>query len=223
MTGQTLLNYMELCNAELQLQAAEADVTRGLLALNVAQDFFESLLSQHPQAAGDTTGTLTTSNGTETTAFPTGVLRIDRLQFIDPQTSRPSWDLDSIGRVGGHAGQARWPYYLYSSSGSGRPTAYWTNARSIYWQPLPDGTHTVRWYGLQAATDITAGGTFLYPDACAFPLASFAAKIIASGLNDDGIDLSELAGTTLQPAIDACRGVNRDGAQAFEYTESHGV
>ncbi len=43
---------MELVNQELQLQAGEENVTKGLLALNVAQDYFESLAAQRPQILG---------------------------------------------------------------------------------------------------------------------------------------------------------------------------
>ena len=59
MTGQDLLDRMELVNQELQLQSGEADVTRGLLALNVAQDYLESILALHPGMMSDTTGTVT--------------------------------------------------------------------------------------------------------------------------------------------------------------------
>src|SRR3990170_3160975 len=100
-TGQSLLDRMELLDQELQLQSGENDVTRGLLALNVAQDYLETLLAVIPQVSGDNTTTVVTAASTETTAFPTGYLRIDRMQWIDPATSRPSGpDLVQLGYVG---------------------------------------------------------------------------------------------------------------------------
>lgn len=221
MTGQDLLDRMELVNQELQLQAGEADVTKGLLALNVAQDFLESLLAAIPKVSGSGSGTVTTSASTESTAFPAGLLRIDRLQYLDPATSRPAWDLAKLNRVGGHAVSRYWPLNLLSTSGSGKPRAYWTNGTVIYWSPLPDGTNTVRYYGLVAASSITAGGTFAYPDFVAFPLATLAAKILKLGLDDPTQDLDGLAQQTLKPAIDALANLNRDGAKGLEYTTIH--
>lgn len=221
MTGQTLLNYAELVNNELLLQSGEADVTRGLLALNVAQDFFESLVARRQGVLGvDTTTTVTTTASTETTAFPTGYLRIDALQLLD-SNSRPKRDLTPIKQTGGHAFSAGWPSSLISISTSGEPEGYFTNGRLIYWSPLPNGTHTVRVYGFPAASDITAAGTFAYPDVVAFPLAVFAAKIIASGLDDDVLNLDALAGATFSATIDALDNFDRDGGTPFNYTRPH--
>lgn len=213
---------MEICNNELLLQSGEADVTRGLKALNVAQDFFESLLAKRPNAIGDSTGTVTTTANTETTAFPTGVLRIDGLQLLDATTSRPKRDLHPLKGTGEHAYAKRWPYWnYYATAAPGEPCEYWTNGRNIYWAPLPDATHTIRWYGLQAAADITAVGTFAYPDIVAFPLAAFAAKIMAAGVDDDTMNLNDLAGATLGAAVDGCDNFNRDGGVPFNYTRPH--
>lgn len=221
MTGQTLLDYMEIVNNELLLQSGEADVVRGLKALNVAQDVFESLLAKRPNAAGDSTGTITTSANTETTTFPTGLLRIDRLQLLDNATSRPKMDLSPIRKTGGHAFGQGWPYWNFSVGSSGQPVAYFTNARNIYWTPLPDATYTLRWYGLQSASDITAAGTFAYLDACAFPIATFAAKMLASGVDDDVLNLDALVGSTIQLAVDACDNFQRDGGVPLNYTREH--
>ena len=99
-TGQSILDLMEVMDRGLQLQSGETGVTLGLRAANAAQDYFESLLAVEPNVLGSTVGTVTTAADTETTTFPTGLLRIDRLQFIDPDTSRPSWDLDRVGYTG---------------------------------------------------------------------------------------------------------------------------
>src|SRR5258706_10522149 len=128
MTGQTLLDTCEVLNQELQLQTSEADVVRGLIALNRAQDYFESLASKEGQILGDQTTTVVTATNVETTTFPAGFLRVDRIQYIDPTTNRPAWDLDPISKVGGHAPNLRWPYNLFLSPSAGSiPSAYYTN------------------------------------------------------------------------------------------------
>jgi hypothetical protein len=221
-TGQDLLDRMELLETELQLQPAESDVNRGLLALNIAQDQFESMVANYPNLMGDTIGTVATSVATESTAFPTGVLRIDRLQYIDATTSRPAWDLKPIKRTGGHSWRKYWPWNVLSVSASpGKPTEYWTDGRNIYWSPLPDATHTVRWYGFQVASNITAGGTFAYPDVVMLPLAVFAVRVLEEGLDDDQTDLVSLAQQTFGPVLAALSNFDRDGAAPFEYTRVH--
>ena len=221
MTGQSLLDRMELLNAELQLQPGEADVTRGLLALNVAQDYYESVASQRGKLYGGQTGTVTTSANTETTAFPTGVYRIDGLQYIDPTTNRPGWDLVPIQRTGGHASRYGWFYQVMSNSGTGYPYGYYTNGTSIYWSPLPSGTHTIRWYGFQAQSDITASETFAYQDIVALPLASFAVRILKAGIDDNASDLAQLAVETFTQTLDSLSNPDRSRAVGFQYSRIH--
>lgn len=221
-TGQSLLDRMELVDQSLQLQSGEADVTRGLLALNVAQDYLESMLALIPKVWGDTTGTVTTTASTETTSFPSGVLRIDRLQWIDPATSRPSGpDLENTWFVGSH--NVGVPSFLVSTGGTGRPRAYWTQGRNIYWNPLPDTTHTIRYYGLSAQTDITASSTFPYPDYAMFPLAVFAVRVLAVGTDDDdGSTFEALAEELFTPTILAMKAIGRgDRPAGYDYTEFH--
>ena len=220
MTGQDLLDRMELLNAELQLQSGETDVTRGLLALNVAQDYFESLAALRGKIFGSATGTVQTSASTESTAFPTGVLRIDKLQLLD-SSSLPKRTLTPRKKVGSHRLTANWPYNLIQTTSTGEPTAYWTNGTSIYWDPLPSGTSTVRWYGFQVASNITAGGTFAYPDIVAFPIAAFACQIIKLGLEDSTQDIGSMAAGAFKPVLDTLTLFQRDGAASLEYTETH--
>lgn len=221
MTGQTLLDLMNVLDRELLVSSGEPDVTRALVALNAGQDYLESLLARTPGTKGDTTGTLTTSAATETTAFPTGVLRIDKLQYLDPSTSRPVYDLFVVRRTGGHIWNRRWPFNILRSANPGSPQGYWTVGKLIYWDPLPDGTHTIRWYGLQRAADITTGGTFAYDDEVALPLASFAVKLLRIGLDDGADDHSILAEQTFGPVLRNLAQVNRDGAVPLTYSRSH--
>jgi hypothetical protein len=219
-TGQTLLDTMELLNQELQLQSGEDDVTRGLVALNRAQDYFESILAGERGVLGDQTGTVTTANDTESTSFPTGLLRLDSLWRLD-SNSRPVYELDPVQDTGGHADNWEWPVSLVNSYSPGTPTAYWTNGRSIYWSPRPDATYTIRWYGLQSASDISAGGTFAYDDVVILPLASFAGRLMKIGVEDDATDLGTLAENTFRPVIKALSNFNRTGPKRLRYRYTH--
>ena len=218
MTGQSLLNMMELLNQELQLQSGESDVTRGLLALNVAQDYFESLAAQRKGIYGSTVGTVTTSANTETTTYPTGLLRVDALYMLN-SSSRPEYKMRPDKRIGGHAESADWPLNILSTPG--KPTHYWTNGGLIYWGTLPDTVYTIRWYGFQSVSDITASGTFSYQDIVAFPLAAFAVKLFKSGLEDPVTDTAQIAFESFKSTLDALSNFDRDGASGLAYTQIH--
>lgn len=219
-TGQSLLDRMEILLPELQLQPGETDVTRGLLAANMAQDYMESVFALHPEIYGDTTGTVTTAANTETTTFPAGLLRIDKLHYLDPNTSRPAGEIDIIRETGGHALTGIWPWNL-ASTGTGLPRKAYMNGRSIFWMPMPDATYSVRWYGLQQQTDLTAGGTFQYPDICLLPLATFAVQLIRTGLDDATQPYDALAQETFEPVVSALTTFRRDRPTPFSYTYSH--
>jgi hypothetical protein len=135
--------------------------------------------------------------------------------------SRPVLELEKLQRAGGHTANSRWYMNLISTAGTGRPRAYWTDGSNIYWQPTPSQEYTIRWYGFQAASDISAAGTFAYPDIVAFPLASFAARLIKVGLDDEATDLAGLATETFSPVLDSLFLFNRDGASGLEYTQFH--
>lgn len=221
MTGQTLLDTMELLDQELQLQAGEGDVTRGLLALNIAQDHFESVLATRPGIKGDTSGTVVTAADTETTAYPTGLLRLDALWMLDSD-SKPEYEMEPIGRTGGHAETRRWPINLLTPlSSPGKPDGYWTNGRLIYWDRTPDAVYTVRWYGLQAASDITAAATFAYDDVVRLPICTFAVRLLKVGVDDAPADIDSLAAATFEPVIGTLAGFERAGASGLLYTRSH--
>jgi hypothetical protein len=218
-TGQTLLDTMEVMDRGLQLQSGETGVTLALRALNASQDHFESMMALHPNVMGSSVGTVTTTASTETTAYPTGLTRLDRLQFIDPDTSRPAWDLDRIGPVGDH----------YSSSGSvyaqsettGRPARYWTNGVNFYWDPLPNGTHTIRYYGMKAASDITAAGTFAYPDIVMMPIMQFAVRMLRIGKDDESGPVVDLGMQVFGPVIQSMTRFNRDRVPGYDYRYLH--
>lgn len=220
-TGQTMLDLMEALDYGMQLQSGESGVTRGLLSLNAAQDHLESLLALDPNVMGSTVGTVTTSASTETTSVPAGLLRLDRLQYLDASTSRPAWDLERVGPVGDQSVDGVYPSFLSSSSLSGKPKRYWTNGSTFYWDPLPDATHTVRYYGFKAASDITAGGTFAYPDIALMPVAQFADKMLRIGKDDDVRSLSDIGMQLFAPVLQAFARFNRDRIPGYDYRYHH--
>ncbi len=219
-TGQTLLDLMEVMDRGLQLQSGETGVTRGLTALNASQDHFESILALEPNILGSTVGTVTTAADTETTTYPSTLLRLDRLQYIDPATSRPAWDLDRVGYTGDYY-QSQMVLPVGSSSTTGKPLRYWTNGSLIYWDPLPNDTHTVRYYGFVPASDITASGSVAYPDIALMPLATFAVKLLRVGKDDDNAEVTDVSGRVFGPTIQALSRFNRDRPPGYDYRYIH--
>lgn len=216
---------MMVLHPELQANSGGSDVTKCLTALNVAQYHFEMLLALEPDLLGDFTGTVTTTGLTESTTFPAGVLRIDRLQFIEPSTGRPAWDLEDIKRTGGHIMTPGWPYnvlnFVTATGGGGKPVAYYTNGTNIYWVPQPDTAYNIRWYGFQKAADVTVGYTFPYQDACLLPMATFAVKIIRIGLDDPVENYTELAKEVFEPTLKALGNFKREKAPGMNYRWIH--
>ena len=152
------------------------------------------------------------SANTETVTFPTGLLRIDKLQRLD-SNSRVVADLEPMYSAGGHAPASDWITSSLSSSLTAVPRYYWTNGRYLYFDPIPDAVYTLRWTGFQQQTDLTASGTVQYPDICLSPLAAFAVKVLRTGLDDDPTALSALAGEVFEPVVAALSNFRREGAR----------
>jgi hypothetical protein len=220
-TGQTILNLMEVLHPELQLQSGESDVAKGLVAANAAQDMFETHAAQYCDFWGSSTGTVDTTSGQEFTDFPTGLIRLDGLDYINPTTNRPGHSLRPLFERGQHAAGNFWPNSLVSSQSSGVPRAYWTNGTRIYWDPIPSGTDTIRYYGFSHDTDITASGTIRYPEAVSLPLATLAVKIIRLGLDDPIGELTQFVADTFNPVLDLLSGFRRDGPAPYAYSRHH--
>lgn len=220
-TGQSLLDTMEVLNAELQLQAGEQDVAKGLLALNVSQDWFETQASLVPQIFGSLIGEIATTQNVETTIFPAGVMRIDKFQLLTQTGGVPKWNLTPIEQAGEQANTHLWPYNLIVSSSTGAPGGYWTNGTNVYWAPVPDAVYYVRYYGFKSAADITAGGAFAYPDQTILPIASFAVSLIKLGLDDPLTDANKLAQSVFSPVIQSLSFFRREGGKGFNYRYRH--
>jgi hypothetical protein len=219
-TGQDVLDRMKVLFPELQVAAGGADVARALTAVNMAQDYLESVFALHPEIYGDSDGTVTTTQNQETTPFPTGVIRLDQLYLLDPLSGRPTAPISIIRETGAHAG-AGFFTLMGATSTAGRPSRAYTNGRKLFWTPYPDSAYTVRWYGLQQQADITLTDPILYADLCLTPLANFAVQVTRIGLDDDTQAYDTLAKTTFEPVVAALTGFRRDRAAPYQYKYSH--
>ena len=221
-TGQTILDLMEGLDASLQLQNSESGVTKGLIAANAAQDYLESLLALEPNSYGSTFATVTTTADAESTPFPSGLLRIDRLQYINPSTNRPERDLRFEGYIGTQYGD-EYSGLSLSTSTTGSPARYWTNGSVFLWDPVPDAVHTVRYYGLIAKSDITASGTFGFPDLAMLPVAQYAVELLKIGTDDEVQSLAAFGQKAFAPFLEWAGRFNRDRAPGYDYRYYHSV
>lgn len=222
-TGADLLNAMSDLNDELEPTSGGADHTRALRALNRSQDWLETELAQIRNAYGSYT-TVTTAADTETVALPTGYIRIDRLQYIDPDTSRPTYTLHEFDSVGDISVQRDYlsPLFASSSEISGKPFYYSIFGNNFHFDPIPDGTHTIRVYGFAAADDITNASTFAYGDQFIWPIASVAVRMFRQRLEDSQVEIAQFAAECFRPALDQLAKRSNDGAlyprYEFAYT-----
>ena len=214
-----MLDLMEVMDRGLQLQSGETGVSKALKALNASQDHFESILALEPNVYGSTVGTFSTSASTESSTMPTTLMRLDRLQYIDAGTSKPAWDLDRVGATGDYY-QTSFPL-ISASTTTGKPVKYWTNGKTVYWDPTPDAVYTIRYYGFVSASDITASGTFAYPDMALMPVATFATQLLRTGKDDDVTSITQAGMQAFGPVIQALGRFNRDRAPGYDYRYTH--
>ena len=91
----------------------------------------------------------------------------------------------------------------------------------IDWSPVPDAVYTIRYYGFVPADDITASGTFSYPDMALMPMATFATQLLRSGKDDDVTSVTHLGMQVFSPVIQALGRFNRDRAPGYDYRYTH--
>jgi hypothetical protein len=215
-----VLGAMSVLDNELDIAAGGADETRAITALDMAQDMFEAVLATHPDTLGTSANTATVAN-TEATTWPTGLLRIDTMWYLNTATTPnlPAWEIDVIQDVGGHAANLRWPFNGGFSTGRGAPVGCYTNRANLYWQPLPDAVYTVRINGLFAKTAITTQTqTFEYPDEVRNPIAAFANRLLSLGVADPTDDIERIAAAMFGPVIKMLRHPTRQRPQSRQYS-----
>ena len=227
MTVATLLEYMTVFDNELEIEADGTDETRAIRALNIVQKWFEAIAASESEML-QRYSTLTTTADTEVTTWPTGLLRLDSLWYVDTTTSPnlPQWQLEPMYETGGHRPSMSWVETIAVAASTGKPRRYYATgphtAGRIFWEPVPDAVWTIRYYGLIAADDYTVRtGTFAYPDPCAPAFAQEAAKLLRIGRDDNITDLQRQATVSLGAALKMCERWWNDEVGARHYQDAH--
>lgn len=226
MTVASILSKMQVLDNELDVSSGGADETRSITALDMAQDAFEAFIANHPDLLG-TVGTVTTTANTETTAWPSTLMRMDTAWLINTSATPnlPQWELNIIQDVGGHIPPVPWPWgagVWATPAGKGQPVGLYTNRSYLYWQPLPDAVYTVRIYGLYSKDELTSRAqTFQYPDVVSVPMASYAVRMMEMGIDDPSEELAALADELYAPVINMLRQPTRQRAQSRQYSTVH--
>jgi len=225
MTIQEIFDRMMLYDNQLDLIAGGDDVTRGLTAINLCQDWWEAVAAK---VAGlcQTTSTFTTTANQEHTTWPTTLRRIDSLWLLD-SNSKPVRELDPIDREGGHVPTLHFPFSALLVNGStqnGAPMEYRAQGQggNIYWAPTPDAVYTIRGYGLWAVSAYTAAAnTFGSPDAVALALVPFATKLMRIGLDRSVATIEAECKKAFRTVIGSLDNQVATGADSRVYEDIH--
>lgn len=224
MTLQTIFDRMSLYDNQLDLISGGNDVVRGLTAVNMVQDWFELAAADIVDLL-QTHSTLTTTASTETTNWPTGLLRLDGHPFLLDSNGVQVRELSKIDQTGGH--QPAFPWPLDQVSGlviNGAPWEYYAQGQGgkFYWSPKPDAVYTIRVYGLWAVADYTAASdTFGYPDSVALTLVPHAAQVFRIGLDKDFSAQQSTAVSAFRAVAKALRSQVREGPVSRVYSDHH--
>src|SRR5258708_32641648 len=152
----TVANLLDLNaprNNESDVTGGRADEGRAVKALMIAQHYFETIAASLPRVLASTIQVVTAASA-ETTTFPSTLLRMDGLWFLDPTTNLPIYKLKRILEAGGHVPPLPFPLDLSLNTGTGAPAAYFSDMASFYLLPLPQCVANVRVYGLVEITEI---------------------------------------------------------------------
>lgn len=221
MTGADLLTRMTVLDNELEVGSGEDDETRALAALDMAQDYMESVAASMPRI-GSTSDTISTTANQEHTTWPSTLKRLDSLWYVDASTSLPAWEIKPISTVGGHQPSSPWPLNLVMTPGTGAPRRYSYDSSKFYWLPRPDAVYTIRVYGLYSRTALTSRATtYGWDDETSVPLVAFACRLLEMGIDDPSDELQGLAEETFVPVLRSLRKRVRQGPEGRAYTHQH--
>jgi len=226
-TIATLLGDMTVFDNELQVDADGVDEARAIRALNIVQRWFEAMAASQSEML-QRYSTLTTTANTEVSSWPSGLLRLDALWYVDTDSTPnlPMWPIEPSRETGGHRPALTYPETIVVTSSTGKPRRYYATgphtAGRIFWEPVPDAAHTIRYYGLIAEAAYTArGNTFAYPDTVSPAFSQEAAKILRLGRDDSITDLQRQAAGSLGAALESCRRWWNDDVGARHYSDVH--
>lgn len=221
MIVEELLALMPMFNNALRVGNGEKDEQLAILALTTAQHYFETIAATYGRVLGSTI-TVSPSTNTETTTYPTSLLRLDSVWLLDSTTLQPIRRLARIETSGGHAPSLPWPLQLVMQASTGAPVSYFADMRNFYWLPLPDQAQTLRVYGLLEQDEfVTRLSTFNYPARCKAPLASFAVKILKTSVDDDTSGVDALAAAMFGPLMKGLKSFDRSEPHGRSYGEVH--
>lgn len=220
-TAADLLKIMPVFNNALRVENGDPDEARAIIALTAAQHYFETVAATYQRVLG-TQITVSTVVDTETTGYPTTLLRLDAIWLVDATTGRPIRRLKRIEEVGGQAPSLPWPLQLTAASGQGSPEAYFADMSNFYWLPVPDMMQTLRIYGLiEHAEFETRNSPYSYPLRVKSAIAAFAVKILRTSLDDDTATIDSLAATFFGPLMRSLKQFDRSEPHGRFYGEVH--
>ncbi len=227
MTIATILLDMAVFDNELFVNKDGKDEARGIRAINIVQRWFEAIVAGDDEAF-QTFGNITQTLNTETTSWPTDLLRLDDLWLMDTTITPnlPVRRLDPIDETGGHRPAMLGVTQLVALTiTTGKPFRYWATQPPggvIFWEQIPDAAHTIRWYGLVAQADYTVRtDTFGYPPICGAYFSQQSAKILRMGRDDSIADLRREADVALRDALKASRHWRSTGPVGRQYQDVH--
>lgn len=219
-TVADLLDVMALLDNELDTAAGGVNEAQSVKALSLAQKYFETVAAMFPRVY-ESTINVGTAAQTETTVFPTTLRRLDAIWQLDAN-GRPLFEVERIDHVGGHVPSLPWPLQISLLPGVGAPGGYYANMSNFYWLPLPDAVYSLRIYGLIAQPSfVDRTSNFNYHDFTQLPIAQFACKLLAVGVDDDTTELDELAGQLFRPLLRSVRKFDRSGPRGRVYGRVH--
>lgn len=215
MTAADLLDRMNILDNELDVAADGDDEDRALVALDMAQDWFETIAAGY---GGIVNGSFSLTASGASTTWPSGVLRIDSLHFTDN-----AGEIYERKDAGAHlANDLPWPLYIGTAT-PGRPGEFFAVPDdAIYWLPTADASYGVTGFGYKEKADLTARATtFGHPNVAAGPIVSFAVKLLEMGVDDPDEDVSALAEGWFKPVLKLLRARSRTRPVGRFYTRTH--
>lgn len=192
-TLQDVFDAWEVLDNERSLQAGEDDVTRGIRTANIVRRWWETAMANRG-VAGRTYGEMSTTANQEYTTWPTGLVRLDKVQLLSGSGGSVVRDIELSEGVGSHAPNLPWPA-LSVPSGTGAPREYSpTPMHRFLWAPTPDTVYYIRYYGvIQNSAFTLASNTFPWGDNVINAFAALAARVFRTGLDDDLSNIALLA------------------------------
>src|SRR5881394_1687449 len=133
MTVADLLTLMSTFDNEADFSAGGTDESRGIAALNAALQYVQNVCAAMPRVlSARGANPIATAANVEYAAFPSSLLRLDRLWMLDTTSLLPIYPLGQIQEVGGHSPSIPLVGYTNIATGTGRPSSYYADSESIY-------------------------------------------------------------------------------------------